>query len=253
MACPSTLAMMPLREAPIAALSALGVRPVGLGTTTTRRSLGRDGVGDLLGAVVGGADGEHDLDLTWVALGEDLSTASRRCRSSLRTGMTTEMGGQPRVSAGACGRVGELLHGGAHATVRAGEDGNRPLRARGGHACATRTRRTRGARGRRRLRRRPARPAACSAGPSRSAGPGAATAPRRRALVRGPGRHRSGVGADRLRDARSASVDAGVTESPPRGADEHPARRRGQARRPHPQAAERAQAGPRGRASAPTP
>ncbi len=38
MACPSTLATMSLREAAMAALSALGVRPVGLGTTVTRLS-----------------------------------------------------------------------------------------------------------------------------------------------------------------------------------------------------------------------
>ena len=91
---PSTRTTTGWREALIAAFSAAGVRPVGLGTVCTRGSSRDQLGGDLVGAVRGRAEGDHDLHLAGVLLREDVrGPSSRRCRSSLRTGMITETAG----------------------------------------------------------------------------------------------------------------------------------------------------------------
>ena len=66
----------------------------GVGHHPHARVGGGQVVGDPLGAVGGRAHGEHDLELAAVLLAEDLLDALDQVRASLRTGITTETGGQ---------------------------------------------------------------------------------------------------------------------------------------------------------------
>ncbi len=55
----------------MAAFSAAGVRPVGFWHGVYARILGDEFCGDLVRAVRGGTEGDHDLHLAGVLLGED--------------------------------------------------------------------------------------------------------------------------------------------------------------------------------------
>src|SRR5690606_7133137 len=101
---------------------------------------GGDLVGDLLCAVLRRSDGEDDFDLAGVLLGEDLVDGFAEMALLVQDRHDDGDGGPATRLRWRVRRVGELLHGGAHATVRPREDGNRKPNPQhgGGPACATR-------------------------------------------------------------------------------------------------------------------
>ena len=130
----------------MAALRPSGVRPDGLRTTVTRVVRGAQGRGDRVGAVPGRAERQDHLERAGQSWARTWSTAPRRCRSSLRTGMMTHTFGSG-VRWGPCGAGGLVMAAPSWPTVdrrsrhdQAGIRVSRRSRPRRGRRCSRRGR-----------------------------------------------------------------------------------------------------------------
>ena len=111
----------------MAALSALGVRPVGLGTMRTRGSAAAQPVGDLLGAVLGGPEREDDLERARVVLGEDLADGLAQVPLLVEDRHDDADGRQPRrPGVGWLGRGEGAVHNAQVSTIGSGNEDNVP-------------------------------------------------------------------------------------------------------------------------------